>query len=179
MPTYEELRQHGEAAWAAVEKPARPLFVVSINTSSIAAGARGTYAALEKLAPSLGFDLMRTGDDGISWAEPIVQVRKPDGQHVLYGHVTADKAEAFAKAAVQGVAKEHAVGVIHGAADGVPMLWELDWAKMQVRWLMYNCGVIDPESIEQYAGRGGYKQFVDATKMSRDELIDVVKRADR
>ncbi len=175
MPTYEELRQHGEAAWAAVEKPARPLFVVSINTSSIAAGARGTYAALEKLAPSLGFDLMRTGDDGISWAEPIVQVRKPDGQHVLYGHVTADKAEAFAKAAVQGVAKEHAVGVIHGAADGVPMLWELDWAKMQVRWLMYNCGVIDPESIEQYAGRGGYKQFVDATKMSRDELIDVVK----
>ena len=175
MPTYEELRQHGEAAWAAVQKPARPLLVVSINTTSNAAGAPGTYEPLQKLAPSLGFDLMRTGDDGISWAEPIVQVRKPDGQHVLYGHVTADKAEAFAKAAVQGVAKEHAVGVIHGAADGVPMLWELDWAKMQVRWLMYNCGVIDPESIEQYAGRGGYKQFVDATKMSRDELIDVVK----
>jgi NADH-quinone oxidoreductase subunit F len=175
MPTYEQLRQQGETAWAAVEKPARPLFVVSINTSSIADGALETYAALEKLAPELGFDLMRTGDDGISWAEPIVQVRKPDGQHVLYGHVTADKAEEFANAAIRGVAKEHAVGVIHGSAEGVPMLRDLDWAKMQVRWLMYNCGVIDPENIDHYLGRGGYRTFVEATRMSRDALIDVVK----
>ena len=37
-----------------------------------------------------------SGDDGLSWAEPVVQVRKPDGQHILYGHVTPDKAAAFA-----------------------------------------------------------------------------------
>lgn len=175
MPTYEELRTTGEAAWAAVEKPARPLFVVSINTSSIASGARETLEALQKLAAGGGFDVMQTGDDGLSWAEPVVQVRKPDGQHILYGHVTADKAEAFVAVAAKGVAKEHAIGVINGAADGVPMLRDLDWAKIQVRWLMHNCGVIDPDNLDHYLGRGGYQQFVEAARMSRDDLINVVK----
>ncbi len=175
MPTYDELKVVGDAAWTAVEKPARPLFVVSINTSSIAAGARETYAALEALAASGGFDVMQTGDDGMSWAEPIVQVRKPDGQHILYGGVTQDKVADFAVAAAAGVVANLAIGVIGGAADGIPKLWDLDWAKMQVRWLMHNCGVIDPENLEQYIGRGGYAQFVAATQMSRDDLIELVK----
>ena len=109
MPTYDELRAAADAVWAAVEKPARPLFVVSMNTSSIAAGARETFDALRKLADTgAGFDVMQTGDAGLAWAEPVVEVRKPDGQHILYGHVTADKAEAFAKAAATGIAKDHA-----------------------------------------------------------------------
>ena len=37
MPTYEELRAAAEPAWRANQHPPRPLFVVSINTSSIAA----------------------------------------------------------------------------------------------------------------------------------------------
>ncbi len=175
MPTYEDLRSAGEAAWAAIEKPARPLLVVSMNTSSIASGARETLAALEQLAGAGGFDIMQTGDAGLSWAEPVVEVRKPDGQHILYGHVTADKIEAFAAAAVKGVATDHAIGVINGSANGVPMLADLDWAKIQVRWLMHNCGVVDPENIDHYLGRGGYQQFVDAVQMSRDDLINVVK----
>ena len=175
MPSYEDLKTQGEQAWAAVEHPTRPLFVVSINTSSIASGATQTLATLQQLSANGGFDVMQTGDDGISWAEPIVQVRKPDGQHILYGHVTPDKAAAFAAAAATGVATEHAVGLIHGSAPGVPNLWDLDWAKGQVRWLMYNCGVIDPENIDHYLGRGGYNTFVEATTMSRDDLINVVK----
>ncbi len=175
MPTFDELKQQGEVAWALVEKPPRPLFVVSMNTSSIASGARSTYAALQKLSESGNFDVMLTGDDGIGWAEPVVQVRKPDGQHILYGNITADKVEAFAAAAVKGVAKDLAIGLISGTADGVPKLGELDWAKIQVRWLMHNCGVINPDNIDHYVGRGGYQQFMDATKMSRDELINVVK----
>lgn len=175
MATLDELRKAGDAAWEAVATPARPLFVVSVNTSSIAAGALETLARLEEMAPSAGFAVMKTGDDGMSWAEPIVQVRKPDGQHILYGLVMADKVDGFVSAAMTGVANELAVGVIRGSAAGVPNLWDLDWAKMQVRWLMHNCGVIDPESVEQYIGRGGYAQFVAATEMSRDELIDVVK----
>ncbi len=119
---------------------------------------------------------MQTGDAGLAWAEPVVEVRKPDGQHVLYGHVTADKAAAFAKAAAAGIAKEHAIGVISGAAtDGVPMLADIDWAKIQVRWLMHNCGVIDPDNIDHYIARGGYSQYMAAAQMDRDALINVVK----
>jgi NADH-quinone oxidoreductase subunit F len=176
MQTYDELRAAANSVWSTVEKPPRPLFVVSMNTSSIAAGAEETIAALRRLSEGgAGFDVMQTGDAGLSWAEPVVEVRKPDGQHILYGHVTADRVEAFATAAAKGVAKEHAIGVIAGRAPGVPMLADLDWAKLQVRWLMYNCGVIDPENIDHYIARGGYSQFVHAATVDRDQLLNVVK----
>ena len=176
MPTYDELRAAADAVWAAVERPARPLFVVSINTSSIAAGADDTLAALKQLSDGgAGFDVMQTGDTGLAWAEPIVEVRKPDGQRILYGHVTADRAEAFASSAATAVAKEHAIGVIAGAVEGVPALDDLDWMKLQTRWLMHNCGVIDPDNIDHYIARGGYSHFLAATKMDRDTLLSVVK----
>jgi NADH:ubiquinone oxidoreductase subunit F (NADH-binding) len=172
---FAELKEKGAAAWSDVENPRRPLIIVSINTSSIASGARDTFKALSERAGSLGFDVMQTGDDGMSWAEPIVQVRKPDGQHVLYGNVMADQVQDFLKEALTDVAKGLAVGMISGSVDGVPNLRDLDWAKLQVRWLMHNCGVIDPENIDHYIGRGGYAQFLGATQTSREDLIEVVK----
>ena len=177
MTTYEELKSAADTVWAAVEKPERPLFIVSMNTSSIAAGARQTLDALRKLSgDAAAFDVMETGDAGLAWAEPVVEVRKPGGQHVLYGHVTAATVDGFAKAAAAGIAREHAIGVIAGApVDGTPMLADIAWTKGQVRWLMYNCGVIDPGNIDHYIARGGYSHFVAAAQMDRDALINVVK----
>jgi NADH-quinone oxidoreductase subunit F len=175
MPSYGELRAAADASWKAVAEPSRPLFIVSINTSSLASRADETLATLRKLGESAGFDVMQTGDTGMSWAEPVVQVTKPGGQSVLYGHVTPDKAEAFAKAAAAGVATEFAIGLVSGSADGVPALASLDWMAGQTRWMMYNCGVVDPENIDHYIARGGYAHFLEATKLSPEELINVVK----
>ena len=58
MATYDELRAAADQAWKAVEAPQRPLFIVSINTSSIASGARETLAKLQELSQRDGFDVM-------------------------------------------------------------------------------------------------------------------------
>ncbi|MEX2246494.1 MAG: NADH-ubiquinone oxidoreductase-F iron-sulfur binding region domain-containing protein [Dehalococcoidia bacterium] len=177
MASYEELRARGDAAWKAVAEPARPMFAVSIDTSSIADGAEATLAELRRLSEAGGgFDVMRTGDTGLSWASPVVQVLRGGGPSVLYGRVTADRVEGFAKAAVEGVAQEFAVGVLPGdeLAD-VPALQSIDWMKLQTRWLMRNCGIIDPEEIDHYVARGGYGAFVAAAKTDRSELIEIIK----
>jgi NADH-quinone oxidoreductase subunit F len=102
-------------------------------------------------------------------------VVRTGGAQVLYGNVTADKVQAFATAAVRGIAKEYAIGIVDGpATDGVPALADLDWMKIQVRWIMQNCGVIDPDSVDHYIARGGYETFVRSAAMDRDELISVV-----
>lgn len=177
MPSYEELRAAAEQSWAAVERPVRPLFVVSMNTSSIASGARKTYDALRALSEGgAGFDVAITGDAGFSWAEPVVDVRKPDGEHVRYGPVTAERAQEFAKQAVDGIAKEFGVCVMSGPGmQGVPALADLEWMRIQTRWLMGNCGIIDPENVDHYIARGGYSRFLGAAQMDRGELIDVIK----
>ncbi len=176
MTAYDELRAIADPVWQAIAAPARPLFSVSISTSSLAAGGDETLATLQRLGEAQGFDVMRTGDTGLSFAEPVVQVSKPGGQSVMYGAVTPERAEAFAAAAVRGIAKEFAIGVVSGpSVEGVPLLADLPWMKIQTRWLMHNCGVIDPENIDHYLGRGGYAQFVEAAGMDRGELINVVK----
>ena len=177
MGPYEEMRAAADKAWKAIAGLPRPLFVVSINTSSIAAGAEATLEALRRISEAGGaFDVMRTGDTGLAWAEPVVHVVKRDAPSVLYGHITADVVEEFVAAATSGVDKSRAIAVTSGGAvDGVTELEGLDWMKLQVRWLMRNCGVIDPEDIDHYIAQGGYQQFFDATKMERDALIDVVK----
>lgn len=175
MATYDEMRVAGEAAWQAVTQPQRPLFIVSINTSSIAAGARKTFAALQALGATHGFDVMQTGDAGFAFAEPTVKVVRPGAPTVLYGNITEEKADAFASAALRGIVAEHAIGIVDGpAAEGVPALDDLDWMKIQVRWIMDNCGIIDPDSIDHYIGRGGYGTFMRCAQMDRDELISVV-----
>jgi NADH-quinone oxidoreductase subunit F len=175
VATLDEMRTAASQEWQRVEKPSRPLFVVSINTSSIARGARKTFAALQALGEAQGFDVMQTGDTGMAFAEPVVKVVRPDGPTVLYGNVTEDRAQAFAAAARNGVATDHAIGVVDGPpVDGVPALDNIDWMKIQVRWMMQNCGVIDPDSIDHYIARGGYNTFLESAKMDRDELISVV-----
>ena len=174
MTSYDDLRASAQAVWTAVEQPARPLFIVSINTSSIASGAQETMAALRELAPAGGFDVGITGDTGLSFVEPVVQVRRPGAPTVWYGNVTADKVPSFAQAAAQGIAKDLAIGIDGPAADGVPSLADLDWMKVQVRWMMENCGIIDPDSLDHYIGRGGYGTFLQSAAMDRDELIKVV-----
>jgi NADH-quinone oxidoreductase subunit F len=176
VTAYDELRTAAAAAWARIAEPQRPLFAVSLNTSSIAGGAVATFDALAKLGESAGFDVMRTGDTGLAWAEPVVQVARPGGERILYGNVTADRAEEFARAAIAGVAQDFAVGVVTGAAvAGVPMLADLPWMKLQVRMMMENCGVIDPEDIDHYIGTGGYAQFAAIPEKSADEWIEIIK----
>ena len=176
MATYDELRAAADAACASIADPVRPLFVVSINTSSIASGAEDTLASLKALAEGgAGFDVMQTGDTGFAWMEPVVQVVKPGGASILYGHVTADRVAAFAADAMKDVAREHAIGVVSGAAtEGVPALDGIDWMRIQTRWIMSNCGVIDPDNIDHYIARGGYGQYMTASQMDPDELIKVV-----
>ncbi|TAK71494.1 MAG: NADH-quinone oxidoreductase subunit F [Dehalococcoidia bacterium] len=174
MATYDELRAAADKAWKAVEAPSRPLFIVSINTSSIASGALDTLARLQGLSLGDGFDVMQTGDTGFAWMEPVVQVVKPGGESILYGHVTASRAEAFAAAALKGVASEHVIGSVSGNVAGVPALADSEWMRIQTRWIMANCGVIDPDNIDHYIARGGYGVYMAASQTDAEELIKVI-----
>ncbi len=52
---------------------------------------------------------------------------------------------------------------------------ELDYFKKQVRVVLRNCGIIDPDSIEEYIGQGGYTALAKALAMKPEEVIAQVK----
>src|SRR5918992_3376513 len=94
MPTYTELQAQAEPAKRRIQALDRPRIAVGIDTSSIAIGALATLEALRAEVVRRGLDVAvdRTGGNGLSFANPQVEVAKPDGSRVLYQHVRAEEA---------------------------------------------------------------------------------------
>ena len=127
---------------------------VGLSTCGIAAGAEETYRALEARLPALAgpATLARTGCVGMCYQEPLVEISSGEGERHLYGHITAAK--------VDRLLEEHVAG-------GTPVADWLVWTSggkgsdhaylaRQRRIVLRNCGSIDPESIDEYIGAGGY-----------------------
>jgi NADH-quinone oxidoreductase subunit F len=147
---------------------ARAEVAVGMSSCGIAAGARVVFASLQKdvAARGLPFSVVATGCIGACHAEPLVEVRQADGKTFLYGNVDEARAHSIVEA--------HLVG---GTPVG-EMLVPADYPYLarQRRIVLSNCGVIDPESIEQYIARDGYAALKKVlTGMTPEAVIEEVK----
>ncbi len=60
----------------------------------------------------------------------------------------------------------------------IKSLEEIDFYKKQKRVALRNCGVIDPENINEYIAYDGYKALAKVlTEMSRDDVIDTILKS--
>ena len=179
MAAYDEVWQRAEAAWATVAEPRHTLIKVGLATCSRAVGAEQTLEALrrEVQARALAAEVMLTGCWGLCYAEPLVEVRHPGGPAVLYGGVKAGDVPGLVEEAVAsgGIASARALAVVDGAGvPGVPALESMEFFALQVRRLMANCGVIDPENVDHYIARGGYEGLTRALGMGGEAVIKEV-----
>ncbi len=63
-------------------------------------------------------------------------------------------------------------------AKSIPSLKEIDFFKNQVKIVLRNCGVINPQNIEEYIARDGYMALAKAlTEMSREDVIEEVLKS--
>lgn len=59
--------------------------------------------------------------------------------------------------------------------EGIKALEETDFYKKQKRVALRNCGVVDPEKIDEYIARDGYQALNKVlTTMSQDEVIQII-----
>src|SRR4030042_703991 len=182
MSVYSELRAKANEVWQTVETPSRPRIAVGITTCSRAQGAEETLAAIrrEVAQRNLTVDVVVTGCWGLCYAEPMLEIAKPSGQRVLYQHVTADRVPQLIDEALdgEGVCDALALAAVGlTPAHGVPSFESLHMITLQTRRLMANCGVIEPESIDQYIGRGGYEGLAQAVATSAEGVIKEVTDA--
>ena len=62
--------------------------------------------------------------------------------------------------------------------DTIKSLNEVDFYKKQMRIALRNCGVIDPENIDEYIALDGYKALEKVlTTMSKEDVIDTIKKS--
>ncbi|MDX9916616.1 MAG: NADH-quinone oxidoreductase subunit NuoF [Gudongella sp.] len=123
--------------------------VVGLGSCGIAAGARKVYDILEKEVEgkNLDINLEITGCVGMCHLEPIVDIYDEDNNLERYVRVTGDQVIEIVEKAL---AKQ---------GDSTFMISTVDKDSLdkQVRIATENCGVINPERIEEYIEKGGYE----------------------
>jgi len=65
-----------------------------------------------------------------------------------------------------------------GDADGfagLPRFVDHPMLRDQVRVVLRNCGIIDPEEVDHYLARGGYRALESCLGTSAEAVIDTVK----
>jgi NADH-quinone oxidoreductase subunit F len=175
MPTYEELVQQAEPARRSLQGLDRPRVAVQVDTSSIAVGALETLQAVREEVERRGLDVdvVKTGGNGLSFANPQVEVVR-DGARVLYQRLTPEKVSAFVEAVLVGgqAGEDWALGIVEGSTTGhLRRMEEYAWWSIQTRRLMQNMGEIDPENIDEAIGTGAYSGLARALGMGQEEII--------
>ncbi len=138
--------------------------LVGRGSCGIAAGAAKVSAVLEQGFENHDAQVVVTGCIGMCYLEPIVEVH--DKQRKIYVKVT----EAAAQEIVKSVC-----GLENDAQQFEISEEDFENLNSQTRIALANCGVIDPENIEEYTARGGYTALEMISKISADEIIDIIK----
>jgi NADH-quinone oxidoreductase subunit F len=151
--------------------------IVGMGTCGLSAGAQAVYDKFGEILASHpdAFRLSQTGCIGMCYKEPLVEVRE-NGNRIIYGEVTPDVAEEIFKTHLTDGATLHRHMVYSLDGEGGSGGSEAEYLVLQKRIVLRNCGIINPESIDEYEAVGGYKALAKAiSDMTPEDIVQEVK----
>lgn len=144
--------------------------VVGLGSCGIAAGARKVYDVLDSEVKSnrLDIDLEITGCVGMCHLEPIVDIYDENNNLERYVKVSGDDVLGLVqKAMAKEEETSHKISAVDEEALG-----------KQVRIAIENCGIINPERLEEYIEKGGYEALKKClTEMTQEQVIEEMKES--
>ncbi len=151
------------------------------GTGCTSSGSKKILETLEGEIKKQGIEkdvkIVRTGCFGLCSLGPIMIVY-PEGS--FYARVTVDEIPKIVEQHLKNgkVVKEMLYEQTVKEDGTVISLYDTDFYKKQLRVALRNCGVIDPENIEEYIGTGGYQALAKVlTTMTPDDVIDVLLKS--
>ena len=148
-----------------------PIVKEGLSSCGVAAGGRGVYDALAAKLEDSKVSLMQTGCIGMCYKEPLVEVLMPGDERYIYGDMTPEKAERIIEEHVfKGQPVKDWLLMVEGNGTDIENPLE-----GQRRIVLRHCGIIDPESIDDYISVGGYEAIKKALgSMTQEQVIDEV-----
>src|SRR5690554_474281 len=119
--------------------------LVGLGSCGLAAGGLKVYQKFAELLGSASDAVLKkTGCIGMCYAEVLVEVRDEKNGSTVYGNVSPDK--------VAKIVESH---VRNGQAVTEWIVDTNGSTSKQQRIALRNCGVIDPDSLDEYLARDG------------------------
>ena len=167
------------------EKTNKPAIFVSSGTSSVIAGSEKTCSAIAAyiVDNEPAAELVHVGCTGPATYEPLVCIQIPGKNKLFFRNITEEKVEPLLNGVFHNDINEDDLAGQTGTKgfelwSGIPFMDELPFFARQKRVILGNCGCYDPESIEEYIARGGYRAYIKAIRhYTFEEVCDIVERS--
>ena len=154
--------------------------LICAGTGCVSSGSKKVEAAFQEELAKKGLDkevkVIETGCHGFCEMGPLVIIY-PEG--TFYVRVQeADVAELVETHLYKGRIVERLLYKEPISHEKIPSYSDIAFYKKQMRYVLANCGHINPEEINEYITEGGYEALGKAlTEMKSQDVIDEVKKA--
>lgn len=138
-----------------------PIIFIGMGTCGLASGADKVKKAIEEelAAKELKAVIVPTGCIGYCAKEVIVDIKLPEGERISYCEVTPKDVPNLIQTTIvqKDVYKDKLLGTHGNGNSGVKRIIDIPFFRKQKRVVLENCGLINPESIDEYIANGGFK----------------------
>lgn len=161
----------------------KPIIFIGTGTCGRIAGADKTLQATLTYLKEKHIDaeVVEVGCIGLCIHEPLMDVQLPGKRRISFSRITEDKVEPLLDNILNNVLPdENILGQYshpnHEVWEGVKLLSELAYFRLQNRLVLKNCGIINPFSIEEYIARGGYRSLTRVLRnYSPDKVCQIIE----
>ncbi len=163
----------------------KPVIFIGTGTCGIAAGSDRTLKAVYEYLEKTGRDaeVIEVGCIGLCSAEPLLDVQLPGKARVSFQKVTEDiVTEVLDECFHNHISGDHILGQFksedHEYWEKISLINDLPFFANQVRLLLYDCGEIAPERLDEYLAREGYGAFIKTIlNYPPDEVCDMIENS--
>ena len=183
MTKLNERRASAVEAWKRFENNKDPIIFIGTGSCGRAAGALETKKRAEEVLKELGVkaQIVEVGCIGPCYLEPLFDVKLPGKPRISYSNIGPSRVEKLLHEFFKEgkIPTSWVIGHFgnEGELEGIPRFFDHPMLKSQVRIVLRNCGIIDPENIDHYLARDGYKALEKALSMDWKDVIEEIKKS--
>jgi len=175
--SFRAIQEEAEKRRRAFKETGLPKIHIGMATCGIASGALETKRAFEEVLAEQNLSALihTVGCLGHCYAEPVVVIENAGFPPILYYNVTPGKAGMIVKSFLRDGDPlfEHLLGATE-ENDLIPQVKDFPRFSHEKRVVTEKSGLIDPESIYEYVGEGGYETLSAYLGRNPDELMQEI-----
>ena len=180
MTDFDSMVKNAKKAWDSLYNQKKPVIFAGAASCGQAAGIMPVIEQLQELNSEIPLDIVEVGCIGPCYLEPIIAIQKKGSPAIFYGNVQPVQAQEIAMNYLKNndFQKDKAFGVLSKeSTNGIPSIWDHPMLKKQVRIVLKNCGIIDPQNLGHYLANDGYQGLNKALSMKPENVIKEVSES--
>lgn len=179
MNNFDKLITKSKKDWDNLNNSEIPIIYLGTASCGRAAGAEKVKEAILSYLKKHKIQALfiEVGCIGTCYLEPLMDISAFGNPRISFGNVDPKWAERILEKYLleKNFFKQKVVGHFgEKPFNDLPSFFDLPMIKPQVRIVLKNCGLIDPENINHYIAQDGYMGLKRAIEFSQDEVIEEI-----